>query len=322
MSTLEEIVDRASREAVDEDVLRDRYRGALVGAAIGNALGVEVEGWNAEAIGRRFPGGIRDIDLGERDRPWDDDVAQTVLLAEAIAERGRLDRDDLRARFLRWYRESGRGVGQLTAQVIHEMERGTPDAARQVWERGGRQSAGNGAVMRCAPVALAWRRSGARLIEEARASAVITHHDPRCEWSTVATCVALSVVLSGGRVELEALAQAMAADGSPDEVTSHVRAVEGAELGSLTLDDWAMGYTLKAMQVGLWCLAAERDPEEALVEVIGAGGDTDTNGAVAGAALGAVGGASAWPDRWLQSIRDRSRLAALAEALLQLAQHV
>ena len=67
------------------------------------------------------------------------------------------------------------------------------------------------------------------------------------------------------------------------------------------LDGWDMGYTLKAMQVALWCARRAADFEKALIAVVNAGGDTDTNGAVAGAVLGARFGFDAIPRRW----RDR-----------------
>ena len=69
----------------------------------------------------------------------------------------------------------------------------------------------------------------------------------------------------------------------------------------MKLDGRDMGYTLKAMQVALWCAYEATDFEEALIAVVSAGGDTDTNGAVAGAVLGARFGNDAIPPRW----RDR-----------------
>ena len=70
---------------------------------------------------------------------------------------------------------------------------------------------------------------------------------------------------------------------------------------AIGLDGWDMGYTLKAMQVALWCAHRAADSEEALIALVHAGGDTDTNGAVAGAVLGARFGLEAIPKRW----RDR-----------------
>lgn len=299
--------------------LRERYRGALLGVAAGNALGLPAEGLTREALRRRFPGGLRDVRPEERDRPWDDDVAQTVALAEALLAWDELDLEDLAARLVRWARENGRGMGYLTARVLAQLASGTPaeQAARVVWERGGRRQAGNGAVMRCAPVALRWRRSARHLVEEARKSALVTHADPRCEWSAVVTVAAVAAALEGSPLHLGRLAGALLDAGAPDTVGDAVRSVPGGRVEDLALDDpAAMGYTLKAMQVALWCLEREPDFEAALVEVVNAGGDTDTNGAVAGAVMGGRAGAGGITRHWLESVPGADRLVALADELL------
>jgi ADP-ribosyl-[dinitrogen reductase] hydrolase len=184
-----------------------------------------------------------------------------------------------------------------------------------VGEESGGQAAGNGAVMRCAPVALRWCGRGRELVEQARRSALVTHHDPRCVWTTVAVVAALALALEGQELDLEALASALDEAGAPSEVGAAARAVAGASLADLALDDRAMGYTVKAMQVGLWALRREANLESVLVEVVSEGGDADTNGAVAGAVLGARDGEAAIPARWLRAIRDVERLRALADAL-------
>jgi ADP-ribosyl-[dinitrogen reductase] hydrolase len=295
-----------------------RSRGTLLSAAAGNALGGEVEGLSAERIRARF-GRVTEIPSAERESGWDDDIAQTVLLAEALLERGTLDRDDLARRLVDWFRAGARGIGMLTMQVMTELVSGTSpaDAAREVWERSGRQAAGNGAVMRCSPVALRWRRAPERLVAEARASALVTHHDPRCEWSTVATVAALALTLSDQDVDVPALADALDATDAPPDVGEAIRAAAGASLEDLRLDDPAsMGFTLKAMQVGLWSLRQPPDPERVLVDVVNAGGDTDTNGAVAGAVMGARVGEEGIPPRWRDAIPKPDRLAELADELL------
>ncbi len=292
----------------------------MLGVAAGSALGLGVEGWSRSAIKDRFPNGITQIHEGERDSLWDDDVAQTVLLAEALLAGDRLDAEDLAGRLRRWAKENGRGMGFLTTQVLRELERGVPatEAARLVWEAEGRSSAGNGAIMRCAPVALRWLNDPRRLIEEAIVSAQVTHFDPRCVWSTVAMDVALVACLLDLDINLVALASAVSAAGAPTEVAQAIRSVEGATLEDFELDDpRTMGYTLKTMQVGLWCLGQSADFEATVVKVVNAGGDTDTNGAVAGAVMGARVGSGGIPDRWLKDLHTPERLTELADELLK-----
>jgi ADP-ribosyl-[dinitrogen reductase] hydrolase len=300
--------------------LADRYRGAMLGLAAGNALGLPVEGFPRLLIHRRHPAGVRDVAAEERERRWDDDLAQAVVLAEAILERDRFEMEDLATRLIAWRRENGRGIGHHTRRVLDAMASGTPaeDAARIVWLETGQNAAGNGAVMRCAPAALRWRSEPDRLIAETHQSALVTHHDARCGWSAVAVNAAIAGSLDGRALDLEDLAGSLDEAGAPLTVVHAIRAVAGSHLDALALDhDNTMGYTLKAMQAALWALEQPGDFEAVVTAVVNAGGDTDTNAAVAGAALGAKHGAAAIPARWLANIRATDVLTGLADRLYE-----
>ena len=319
---LARIVDEAARaggvSAVD---LRDRGRGLMLGLAVGNALGVQAEFWEAGEIAAAHPEGLREIDSAERLHPWDDDVAQAVVLAEAmLAGDGRMNCEDLAQRLTAWFDQNGRGIGNLTYRIVEAWKRGVPaaDAARRAWEETHPRAAGNGAVMRCAPVALRWHRNGAVLVEESARSCLVTHFDPRCVMSCVALNVALAAALGGGTVDLARLARAVP-DETHDEgqTADAIRAVLGETPETMQLDhEPGTGYTLLALKVGLWAATAATDLEESLVRVVSLGGDTDTNGAVAGAVLGARFGAGAIPARWVESLREPQRLVELADALV------
>jgi ADP-ribosylglycohydrolase len=299
-------------------VLRDRYRGAMLGLAVGNTLGLPVESWPSAEIRRRYPRGIREIDPLEVKLPWDDDLAQAVILAESILEHDTLRNDDLAARMVAWFESNGRGMGAQTRAVISALRQGIlpSEAARLIWERDGGQPAGNGAVMRCAPVAMRWPRDHKKLYEETENSSRVTHHDPRCAWSAFAVNLAVSDALHGRTASIDFIADTLESMGVGPHTLSAVRQVSGGSLERLRLDATAIGFTLKAMQAGLWCLEHPADFEESLVAVVQAGGDTDTNGAVAGAVLGALHGASAIPERWTSRIARAEELTSLADRLL------
>lgn len=319
MRRLLDILDLAA-PSPSAETLAGRYRGAMLGLAAGNVLGLPVEGYPRTLIARHHPDGLRDIPREEQRLPWDDDLAQAVIVAESILEFDRLDVEDLSARFLAWRRANGRGMGHLTRRVLDAIEKGASphDAARVVWEETGKNAAGNGAVMRCAPAALRWRRDPERLVAETNRSALATHFDPRCGWSSVVVNIAIAAALEGRRVDPADLADAVDEAGAPATVGTAVRASAGVILDALVLDhDNSMGYTLKAMQAGLWALEQDGSAEETLIAIVNAGGDTDTNGAVAGAMLGAFHGAAAFPARWVENIAGTSELADLAEQLLE-----
>jgi len=290
----------------------------MLGLAVGNALGLPVESWPSTEIRRRYPKGVREIDPTELDLPWDDDLAQAVILAESILEHDTLRHDDLATRLLAWFDSNGRGMGNQTRAVINALKQGMmpSEAAQMVWERDGGQLAGNGAVMRCPPVAMRWPRDRKRLYQETERSSRVTHHDPRCTWSAFAINLAVAEALKGRTATIDSVADSMDAAGVGPHTLHAAREVTGGTLERLRLDGSSMGFTLKAMQVGLWCLEHAEDFEESLVLVIHAGGDTDTNGAVAGAILGALHGAGGIPERWIARIRNADQLISLADRLL------
>jgi ADP-ribosyl-[dinitrogen reductase] hydrolase len=298
------------------DDLRDRYRGALLGLCVGNALGIGIEGWTrADLAARQIPG-LLEIGPEGQAEPWDDDVAQAVILAEAMIERGQLQLDDLANRLVHWGGTNGRGMGILTAKVLAELIGGTDprEASRIIWERTN-GSAGNGAVMRCAPIALRWLNDPVRMIEDAKTSALVTHFDPRSVYSTIAVTALCAFCLSDHELQTDRFADALGSAGAPEELLDAITWCP-SDIDGLILDDWAMGYTLKAMQVALVAARWKGSFEDFLVQVMTRAGDTDTNGAVAGAVLGCKLRAEAIPKHWLSAAPGTDRLQEIADQLL------
>ena len=296
-------------------VLTDRARGALLGLACGNLLGLPVEGWSRNAIARRYPGGVTDIDPAEKFRPMDDDLAQAVELGSALLAGGDYVAD-FAERLVRWREENGRGIGYTTSAVIDYLEQGypPPEAARLIYEERNR-IAPNGGLMRCAPVALARPSDPARLIQDSAATCAVTHYAPTCQWSCLIVNAALALLLRGLNPSIPDLTAAALTDSAPAEMQDWIMAV-GDALDDLPLDTGLIGHTLLCLQTGIWALRTPLNFADALVAVVSAGGDTDTNGAVAGAVLGARYGAAAIPPNWLDCIPQRERLERLAVDLL------
>lgn len=109
-------------------------------------------------------------------------------------------------------------------------------------------------------------------------------------------------------------------DGVPSDVLKSIVGGEPVteDCSWLRRDQRLIGHTLIALQAGLWSAVTPLGFEQALRQVVEAGGDTDTNGAVAGAILGARYGASAIPQRWLDVIPQRGRIEGLADGLVGL----
>lgn len=292
-----------------------RARGALLGLAVGNLLGLPIEGASKASIERAFPNGVREIDSREVSRPMDDDLAQAMDLAEALAN----DADPIEgfaARLVGWRRDNGRGIGIMTATVIDYLEvgLGVPGAAKAFWqERGRPETQPNGALMRCAPVALKYAHDPEELIRWTAATCAVTHYAPGAQWSCILVNAAIAMLLRGGQPRRDDLTLAASQDGAPAELIAWTLAIP-EDIGERIAEERVSGHTYLCMQAALWCLNCSDSLEEALIRIVGAGGDTDTNAAVAGAVLGARYGVSAIPQRWLDCVPQRDRIESATSA--------
>ena len=186
--------------------------------------------------------------------------------------------------------------------------------------------------MRCAPVAIARRRHPEWLVRDTADTCAVSHYAPASQWSCVIVNAAIAVLLGGGVPDPRKLLTAARADGCPDLIAETKDAgvptgfLENAARGRSSPGDtnWIRGnrgpngHTVLTMQAGLWAATTPLNFEDALVALVNSGGDTDTNGALAGAVLGARYGASAIPSRWVTHVAQRERLMNLADRLAQL----
>ncbi|MDQ2654434.1 MAG: ADP-ribosylglycohydrolase family protein [Chloroflexota bacterium] len=299
--------------------LQDRYRGVLLGVACGDALGGPVEFLKRADIAQRFPDGVRefvgggwlDLDPGE----ITDDTQQTLILCRALTEGG-LDLAAFGEGLLEWYRSAPKDIGNTTVVALRALASGVSPAESgeiALAERGERGAAANGAVMRCAPVALRFCIDPARLVQATLESARVTHAESRAAWGAVAVNQALVHLLNGGDL---ADAPAAAIDGIPDQrVTEAVLAAS-----ALSRDEVAAGgYVLETVGASFWALANFPSAEEIIVQAVSLGDDADSTGAVAGALAGAAFGAHALPERWREHVQYRDELVEQADRLLALA---
>ena len=331
-SNLAELLSAGVQKQADAVSVLDRSRGSLLGLAVGNLLGLPVEGAWYSDIDRWYPNGVTEIEPREASRPMDDDLAQAVELGEAL-----VSADDyvseFASRLVTWLYENGRGCGSTTRAVTKLLDDGVPhpEAARVVYKERNR-IAPNGGVMRCAPVAIARLYSSELLIGDSASTCVVTHYAPTCQWSCIVINAAIALLVRREDVDLSGLIAAVQADGAPDFAaiarsdgipSDILDAISSggdppADASWLRRDQVLIGHTLLAMQVGLWAVTTPLSLPDALSAIVSVGGDTDTNAAVAGAVLGARDGVSAIPSEWLDCVPERSRVETLADNLIAL----
>lgn len=289
----------------------DRARGAMLGLAAGNALGVPTEGLQVpEAIAAAFPGGMRDIlRMDTTGSPFDDDTAMALILAEELLA-GEVDLEHLARRWIVWMDADGRGVGDWTRTALnHIRTHGSPPSGTD-----GRAT--NGAIMRALPVALATRGSPRNLVAGTWHTAALTHPDDRCTWGAVAVNVAAAELLAGRRDFVADVIEVLRVNEAPAPLLAAVQRVPLERRADLPLLGEHAGDAVSCVEIALWAAWHEPTLEAALIWLANAGGDTDTNAAVAGGLLGARDGEAAIPDRWIAALPQVERLRSVGTRLV------
>lgn len=313
---------------MDETTRRDRCRGAMVGTAIGDALGAPFEGRHHPP-----PSAIDAWSTSTDLLRWTDDTHMTMGVAASLAAVGGLDCDEMAARFVENYEaEPWRGYGAGPPQVFAAMRRGMSwrEAAANLF--GGSGSYGNGAAMRSAPFGLYSWRDPDQAAHLAHRAAAITHtHEIGRQGAAVMAYTCARMVTTGNDE-----AAGGAVDETADETAELVAALADVahdpafreRLDALSRLGPDTTPAVAAAELGNGIAAADSVPAalhaalhhphsfaDAVLHAVAIGGDSDTIAAMAGAASGARLGLSAIPTRWVDRIEQADELVELADQL-------
>ncbi len=300
----------------------DRAAGALVGLAAGDALGAGYEFGPALTVTpEMIGGGIGYWAPGE----WTDDTQMAICVAEVTAT-GAVDLVAIADRFLAWLADDPRDVGIQTRAVLGGATSGADLVGRAAshFARHPDNAAGNGSLMRTAPVALAHLGDDDAIAESARGVSLLTHGDPLAGEACVLWCIGLDRAVREGRLDGVVDGLELLAPASRDRWARHL---EKAETKSPT-EFAPNGFVVTALQAAYAAVCQTEVPsgpeagthlQRALERAVQIGNDTDTVAAIAGQLLGARWGASAVPPHWRNLLHgwpgyradDLSRLAVL-----------
>jgi ADP-ribosylglycohydrolase len=320
--------------------MNDRARGALLGLAVGDALGTTYEFERLEQPPYPTLATRPAVDVvgagpfGLTPGQITDDTQLAVCLGRSLAERGTFDAADVARRYVAWMAEAF-DIGNQTRGALSRIESSGEHATAGVatWRASGHRAAGNGSLMRTAPLAVAYARQPVDvLVDAAMAESALTHADPRCLLACAAFDAAIAhairrgggeaggvtdpglEMLAAARTALETAAASLARqwEGAPDaerELISDGRVALASDLDAAQAEQPGVyelnfhlhgtaGFVRIAFRLAFWHLVHTRSWRDALVDVASRGGDADTNGAIAGALLGARDGEAAIPEAW------------------------
>ena len=300
----------------------DRARGALVGVAVGDAVGAPFEGRPGPLPLPRVEAALQ----GGATLRTTDDTAMTLALAESLLACGGLDEDDLAATFAQHYvRDPNRGYGGAVRDLLVRVAAGQDWRTLAAGQFGGTGSFGNGAAMRVAPVGVA-AADLAQAVDWARRSAATTHTHPEAMAGAAVQAAAVAMLVRVADPEalrtadLLAQLREVAGNGSVGDRLAVV--ASAARAGSVDLEllitEIGTGVSAwEAVPAAVGCLVREpRSFRNAVLAAVSLGGDTDTIAAMTGAMSGALLGEQAVPQEWRDRVEHASTLARLGEQLV------
>lgn len=300
------------------EILLDRLSGCLLGLACGDAVGTTLEfkaPGSFEPIADMVGGGPFDLRPGE----WTDDTSMALCLAASLAEKEGFDPTDQMERYLRWNREGymssiGRcfDIGRTTLKSLYDFkESGNPfSGSTDEW------SAGNGCIMRLAPVPIFYYPSWTDVICYSGESSRTTHGADECIYASQLWGSILFKAIDGQDVDEILFGQHF-----PNEMNvvmpSKVQAIaEGLYRAKRDDEISGSGYVIDCLEAALWCFYKTNTFQDAVLKAANLGDDADTTAAVCGQIAGAYYGKSGIPSSWLNRLAKRDLIEGLVLQLV------
>ncbi|MEZ2297166.1 ADP-ribosylglycohydrolase family protein [Variovorax sp. RCC_210] len=291
----------------------ERYEGCLLGLACGDAVGTTVEfrtRGSFEPVTDMVGGGPFRLVAGE----WTDDTSMALCLAASLVHREGFDAVDQMNRYCNWrsvgYMSSTGNCFDIGITVSGALTRylasgdpfsGDPDP----------RTAGNGALMRLAPVPMFFAPSAQATWQQAGDSTRITHGAQEAIACSQLFALQLRAALLGeskaailATAPLAVLSEKVAALARGDYATKPRERIKGS------------GYCVESLEAALWCFAHTQSFEEAVLAATNLGDDADTTAAICGQLAGAFYGVGGIPAHWLEKLVMRDEIAQLAGRLL------
>ncbi|MFN3383648.1 MAG: ADP-ribosylglycohydrolase family protein [Archaeoglobaceae archaeon] len=291
----------------------EKFEGCILGLAIGDALGMPVEGLSREKV-KKIYGEIRDFlpspygDLSAGE--WTDDTEQTILLAESIIETTYFNPENFAEKLKNWF-HLGRRIGPTSRAAIVRLLRGFS------WYESGIESDTCGAAMRVAPIGLVYHFNFNLVEKYAEISSRITHSGKAAIASAVAVAIAIACKMLDFSDE-EMLEEVLKRTEDYDSLLADK--IEYAyEIRNRNLDYAVekLGNTISALDVvpmAFYCALSEKDFEKAVLKSANAGGDADSIASICGAIKGIDGVA----ERFFGKLKDVDLLKDVAFKLYEL----
>ncbi|MBT7040131.1 MAG: ADP-ribosylglycohydrolase family protein [Bacteroidetes bacterium] len=292
----------------------DRFRGCLLGLAVGDAVGTTVE---FEERGT-FPlvtdmvgGGPFNLNPGE----WTDDTSMALCLATSLLERKSFDARDQMDRYVSWWEDgylSSNGECFDIGNTVRESLRSYKKTGIPMSGSKNPLSSGNGAIMRLAPIPMFFSNDLDSVIYYSGESSRTTHGSAECIDAARFFGLVLARALNGASKD-EVISMC-----KPDLISSNsiLEISNGNYLDKSENEIIGSGYVVKSLEGALWCYIKTDSYEEAVLKAVNLGDDTDTTAAICGQIAGAYYGETNIPTNWLDNLFMVNDIRRISDQLM------
>jgi ADP-ribosylglycohydrolase len=304
--------------------LIERYRGCLLGLAVGDALGAPLEfrqPGSFAPIEDMVGGGSFDVMPGQ----WTDDTSMALCLAESLIEQQEFNPVNQLQKYVQWMRgghlssiDTCFDIGNTTLDALMQFEKTQQPYCGSIDPR----SAGNGSIMRLAPVPLFYAKRPLEAIEKSGESSRTTHGAT----AAVDACRYLGALLIGainGVTREELLSERYSPIPGYWEENPLVEEINEIAIGSFKdrqpPEIQGSGYVVRSLEAALWAFYNSRSFREGCLLAVNLGMDADTTGAVYGQLAGAFYGEAAIPESWRSQLFRSHIIESMADRLFALA---
>jgi ADP-ribosylglycohydrolase len=301
---------------------KQQYRGCLIGLAVGDAVGTTLEfraPGSFEPIVDMVGGGPFNLEPGQ----WTDDTSMALCLAESLIVKQAFDPRDQLERYVSWYQDGRLGstghcfdIGNTIARALAKFE----DTGDPYCGSSHPRSAGNGSIMRLAPVPLAYARNPREAVERSAESSKTTHRARTCIDACRYLAGLIVGAVSGTDKDLLLSERYSPIDGYWDD-NPLCPEIDEIALGSFKVkeppDIKGSGYVVKSLEAALCSFHRSKSFKEGCLKAVNLGDDADTTGAVYGQIAGAYYGEAGIPATWRSLLALRETIETFADRLYE-----
>lgn len=299
--------------------LKEKFIASILGVAIGDALGTPVEGLSPAEIRDRY--GIiseyvinEDVNLEKGE--YSDDTAMTLCILEALIENGFFDIHSIVEKFLKWFNDNPKGIGNTTYHALYLIDKGYSydEASKMAYTT---LSAGNGASMRVAPIPLFDYKKGMEtIVQDTVDTSIITHYHPEAIAGAVATSLVIYHNLQIGDKDkiISFLLNECKEFIKNERILNAIEAVDKITESEVLND----GYIVETVKASLWFFLNTDNFTDAVIKSVNKGGDADTIAAIVGAFAGSYYGIKDIPEKFIRELQNSKYIIELSEKLYEI----